>query len=578
MHSVAPLLVAVLVQALGEAGPTLGFEAPWALPLLALLPYLAALGARRAGRRGRFRRAARWSRVARWSAALGFTVAVVVCGWVGTVERWTGVRLGDLVWPEPAVLVSLAPFLVLQVLALHAESLLYSSAPLEQRRAFQLHLRGFAFVLLPVLVYLATTWLVGLHPVARAWLQWVGLAQGLFVVALVAVVAFLLPYFMRHVFDTHPVPEGPARRLLELVAARARFKPAEWLVWRTGGTMANAAVVGFTPWGRLVLFTDELLAVLGPRELVAVVGHEIGHARRGHAWILLTYAVAVVLGVDLALTAAFERLGESPSDLALYAVIGGALVCLGLGALLFAWLSRRLELDADLYCAKLTGDGPALASALRQVDGNWERGGWRHFSSKRRVAFLAEATALPGRGRRLERLVASARWIGFALALAAICVQLVSLSARLPHERIEADLALGRYRAAARRATELPPAQLDGAAGDELRLLLEVGAEAPDGAAPAALCEMLEDELERLDTALAGLDHDTALAGLDRAYAFAALAVRRGDPRCAAVESALHAARRGDQAQLERHLGAVDDEFRARHAAALASAATLVAQ
>ena len=67
MGSVLPLLLAVVVQALGESGVGLGVEAPWAVPALGVLPYLAAAAARRAGVRGRFRLAERWTSVIRWS-------------------------------------------------------------------------------------------------------------------------------------------------------------------------------------------------------------------------------------------------------------------------------------------------------------------------------------------------------------------------------------------------------------------------------------------------------------------------------------------------------------------------------
>jgi Zn-dependent protease with chaperone function len=577
MSSVLPLLLAVLAEALGEAGIGLGFEAPWAVPLLAALPHLLARRARRAALRGRFRASERWLRLVRMSGALAFAVAVVGLGWVTSVERWTAVRLGSHTWPELAVLLALAPFVALQALALHAEVCVQTAPGPHRRRVFQFQLRGFVLVLVPVLIYLGLVWLVGLHEVARAWITHVGLAQALFAAALIAVVALLLPFVLRRVWDTVPVPAGPARELLEVVAARARFRPAEWLVWRTGGALANAAVVGFTPWGRLVLFTDELLAVLGPRELVAVVGHEIGHARRRHVWILLSWALALVLGVDVAAGLLLDAwVGPDGDELGLTAALVLSVALLGLGALVFGWLSRRLELDADLFCAELTGDGAALASALRRVDGSWERGGWRHFSSARRVGFLAEALANPALAQRFKQKIVRLGVIGGLLASVAVASELRTLAGRLPIERIDTALALGRFEDAARLGAGLGPGALDDDEQAELALVLDVARASGDGADAERFVPELDDLLERTLGAPDGgaLLPDAELgAALGRAFALAALASARGAPELEPLAHALRGARRADERWVELSVPELAGTPYERFGAALSAAA-----
>ena len=347
MGSLLPLFLAGVVQLLGEAGLGLAFEAPLLVPWLAGLPYLAGACADRAGARGRFAAQDRWALVVRLSGALGFAVAVLGFGWLRSVERWCGVQLDSLVWPGPEVALGAAPFVALQLLALDAEVRLHTAPGAQRSRLRSFQWRGFALVLAPIALYLGLTWSVGRNPTLRVWIEHVGLAQAAFGAAVVLAVAFLLPYLLRIIWDTAPVPDGHARRLLELVATKAGFRPAEWLVWRTGGTLANPAVVGFVPAGRLVLFTDALLAALGPRELVAVVGHEIGHARRRHAWILLAWALVGVLGTERALTWLAEEVLEGDGVGAILGLVAAGAASLGAGALGFGWLSRRLELDAE---------------------------------------------------------------------------------------------------------------------------------------------------------------------------------------------------------------------------------------
>ncbi|MEZ6015976.1 MAG: M48 family metallopeptidase [Planctomycetota bacterium] len=583
MTSVLPLLLAVLVQALGEADLGSGWEAPWAVPVFAGLPYLLAWRVRALAMRGAFHAAERWARPLRASGALAFAGAVLGCGWVASVERWTGARFDAFAWPEPAILLSLAPFVGFQVLALDAEVRSHTRPGVAQRSKFAFQVRGFLLVLAPVLVYLGAAWLVAAHPVARAWLENVGLAQSLFAVLALALVALLLPFLLRHVWDTVPVPEGPARRLLELVGARARFRPSEWLVWRTGGSMANAAVVGFVPWGRLVLFTDELLAILGPRELVAVVGHEIGHARRRHVWILMSWALAIVLGVDLALVHVVPVFDPLDGATLVGAMLGVSAALLGLGALWFGWLSRRLELDADLYCAELTGDSAALASALRQVDGNWERGGWRHLSSARRVAFLAEALAYPQRALRFKRRVAAMGALGAGLALAAIGVETRDLVQRLPLDRVGAALALGRFERASELAARVAPEALNEPEEVELRLVLETARGFDEGASARVLGAALEAQLGVLaaegpalssaDNAADGSASRERDPALDRAFALAALAAQRGERDLGPVTDALRSARRGDADAAERALRSVDPRLRTQYGDAILRAA-----
>lgn len=577
MGSLLPLLLAVIIEALAEEGFTLGVEAPWAMPLAGSIPYLIGAAARRAALRGRFARSERWVALVRLSGALAFGVAALALGWVTSVERWTGTSLGALAWPEPALLAALAPFLVFQCLALHAEVAAHVPPGPTRRRVLGFQLRGFLLMLVPIGLYLALAWAVGTNEVARAWLSHVGLAQGLFAMVVIAAVAATLPYVLRRVWDTTPVPDGPARRLLEHVASRARFRASEWLVWRTGGSLANAAVVGFLPFGRLVLFTDQLLSQLGPRELVAVVGHEIGHTMRRHVWILLAWAMSFVLAADLALGVLLPRLpGLGDEDAALAVGLALAVVFLGLGAAAFGWLSRRLELDADLYCAELTGDGVALVSALRQVDGNWERGGWRHFSSARRVEFLAEALTSPALVRRFKQFILAAGIGGALAASATIAAEVYTLVERLPLERIDAALALGRYDEARAAIDELPSDAVGPSERTRLRAQVDVAEELGRDAGVVEAVASLESALLAVQAAWGDAGDAAAQVedqSLQRALALADLAQWLGRGDLGSLARAMQAALAGEADLVREALGALEPPTRDALSAPLLRAA-----
>jgi hypothetical protein len=237
--------------------------------------------------------------------------------------------------------------------------------------------------------------------------------------------------------------------LLLETARRAGLRCKEVRVWHTSNLLANAAVIGFLPQHRVVLFSDALLAELGPAELAAVFAHEIGHVKRRHVWVFAAWALGFFLLADVAL-----------SWLALESLV----LELGIfGAVLLAWyrsvgyLSRRFELDADLESVATTGDVFGLIRALEQVGGAHarEQGSWRHFSVAERVRFLAAHQADGRVGAALRRRLA--RWTAAGAVLCALGVagEAFALARDLPAERVRVDLRLGRYAAAEERAAGL---------------------------------------------------------------------------------------------------------------------------
>lgn len=438
-----------------------------ALVLLPLARLLAA-ASRHSAIQGRFRLAERLNRLVGLSGPLGYAALLFLWGWQAHVEAWTG-SPPTLVRPGPGLLLSLAPYVLLQALAIDAQARAQAAGPDELRRARAFQLRMLASSLAPVGVYLALSFLVGLDEGVRVHVERVALLNAVFLAVLLLTLALLLPRLLAATWETARLPDGPERMLLAAVARRAGFRAREHYVWRTGHSMANAAIVGLFPSTRIVLFSDSLLSLLGPRELAAVYGHEIGHAARRHVTIFLCWALAFFLGGDLLAG------WLAPDDVWTGTAIVVAAVALWLPV--FGWLSRRFELEADLFSLELLGDPGGLIGALERLGGRLrDVAGWRHFSTSDRVRFLERAWSEPGFASRFRGRLRALSRLGMVLAFLALAGQAWSLLGRLGEDRVYAELALGRYGEAAERAREL-------GLEEDLVQVARLGADLADGQA-----------------------------------------------------------------------------------------------
>ena len=504
-------LLALASLAIGELDLETGWRMPALVPLLALVPYLLGRLEARAGVAGRFRWSAILHRLGHASPILLQITALGAFGWSLTVEGWFGGELGLTIWPRPAQLLALAPFVLYTVAAIDADARANTEHGTIRRSLRRFQLRMFTAGLVPVAGYVLGASFVGEWTALRLRIEEVTLFGACFTAALVLLLVLFLPRFLRYAWDAQPLPEGPQKMLLQGVAQMARFRCRELLLWRTGNLMANAAIVGLTRGSRRVFFSDALLAQLGPRQLAAVFAHEIGHARRCHVPLFLIWALGFFAGLDLAASAVGP-------DRELWS---GAVLAAGvLGWIAgFGWLSRRVELDADIYSLALLRDGIGITSALLSVGrGRMDRGGWRHFSVNRRIEFLGEVVADPDVGRRLQRRLRQIWGLGVLFLLGTASFQLSGMIADYGEERAVVDLRLGRYESAAERLAGVEGPE------EEVSFLIELASREFEG--DFASREEAADSCSRLaEEALAEEDeelrvawlHLAALAGDERA-------------------------------------------------------------
>jgi Zn-dependent protease with chaperone function len=188
---------------------------------------------------------------------------------------------------------------------------------------------------------------------------------------------------MAWLYRCRPPTQSEAEMLMpawQQVAKAAEIDPSSYRLYVKSSDQLNAA----TGIGHLLVVTSEALTTLSPRQLAAVLAHELGHQLRGHAWatgLTTWYALPVQLlsrGVVrvLALTALRLDSGAAVAGMVVAAVAVVAVGVLVIGHLMLGLtvlllipllanpsLRRWREFRADRVAWSL-GFGDDLAQAL----------------------------------------------------------------------------------------------------------------------------------------------------------------------------------------------------------------------
>jgi STE24 endopeptidase len=178
-------------------------------------------------------------------------------------------------------------------------------------------------------------------------------------------VFLLAPEILRRVLDTVPLEHGPLRRKLEAMCRRSHMRYRDILVWRTHSNMGNAAVMGIVPQVRYVLLSDLLLETMTDEQIEAVFAHEMGHVVHRHmAWFVLFFAT-VMVAMQGALSWILKAgMGREMPDWTQPLLVSGAFFWV---LLLFGYLSRRFERQADVFAARTMEQQHAARAAAMAV-------------------------------------------------------------------------------------------------------------------------------------------------------------------------------------------------------------------
>ena len=218
------------------------------------------------------------------------------------------------------------------------------------------------------------------------------------------------------------------------------------LLWGTHGGVVNAAVLGIVPRMRYILLTDGLIEQLPAEQVEAVMAHEVAHVRRHHMpWMVviglatLGICAAAVDGMAWLIEWAFMPSEYWWSHTAQFGVV----VALGPWALVFGYISRRLERQADTFAVQhmsVTHPDPqappntitehavnAMSSALQNVAVLNQvapaRPSWRHGSILWRIGYLQSLVGAPLNACSIDREIrricaATVMLLGLGIALA----------------------------------------------------------------------------------------------------------------------------------------------------------------
>lgn len=349
-----------------------------------------------------------------------------------------------------------------------------------------------------------------------------------------ALLAFLmLALFPRLVFiaiRTVKMPRGPLLDSFESVASKMNIRVRDFRIAITGDSVANAALLGGFG-ARRVILTDRILREHPPDELVAVVGHELGHARGGHLRIFALFLGALAAWIINIPPQWIEPLGEW-GGLAAALVFLFIILRFGLGP-----IARLCEHEADLYGSSVAGAIEPIGRSLERISGPARREvtSWRHPSVRARVEFLQKAALNPAIAARPRRILRTVELVAAVLFLSGIGYASWNVLQDLPRERAMAALRSSDFAKAEAIIAEHPGPAME-PIGKLAHALARTG-----GAGDVSLRERAQAAFQR------GKTSDAALFGR-------LAALRSGKATDEWFASVVEALNEGDSAYVERAL------------------------
>lgn len=242
----------------------------------------------------------------------------------------------------------------------------------------------------------------------------------------------LMPLILVRLWGARPLGDGVKAAYLREQSARSGIRGLELRRFAFPHERDHNAMLVFSPiprW-RYILISDGLLEDMPQDELLAVLGHELGHWRHRHLVLYLVFlgaATALVQTVGLVIDQGWlpilePLLRQSWGETAL---ILAAAVAIWRGP--FAWLSRSCERQADLAGADLAGSPQVMASALLRVarlsHEPEDAANWSHHSLGHRAAFMQAVAADPALADRHHHRMRLSLIVLLMVVLASLALQ-----------------------------------------------------------------------------------------------------------------------------------------------------------
>ncbi|MCE9501972.1 MAG: M48 family metallopeptidase [Leptospira sp.] len=224
-------------------------------------------------------------------------------------------------------------------------------------------------VTIAITLPVATSALLTIKIFPKRWIPILSVSALLF--GLMASVIFpeiITPIF----YEVNPIPDGPLKNKIIALCADAKIEIQSISIINESRYSGHTNAY-FTGWGnqKKISLYDTLIKTNSDAELMSILGHEIGHWKKGHVLIQLFLSTAVFFFFcllikrlsDLAIKSGQFHFSEiySPAAIPFILLIFGlfnfALSPLDNG------LSRKFESDADLFSLELTKNPKAAMTA-----------------------------------------------------------------------------------------------------------------------------------------------------------------------------------------------------------------------
>jgi len=268
------------------------------------------------------------------------------------------------------------------------------------------------------------------------------------------ILSAIAPPLMVKLWGCQPMPPSPLRTSLADFCAREGVKYREIMLWPSvEGRAVTAAVIGPYFFSRYLLITPGLIEILNPKEINAVIAHEIGHVKRHHLLVfllfflsifLLNYAFFELLIGWLLTTGLIQYLllsspHQQANIISLASTIPLLLIYLLYFRFVFGYFLRNFEREADLYAFSAMGTVEPLISAFKKLAwliGDFgQRANWHHYNIPQRIDYLRKCIENPALINRHRRKVKA------ALLVFIICVSsLVLLGSQLNTANLQQSL------------------------------------------------------------------------------------------------------------------------------------------
>lgn len=257
---------------------------------------------------------------------------------------------------------------------------------------------------------------------------------GLFLLFLI----LFAPMFIARLWDCEPLPPSPLRDKITAYCRAQGVGFRDIMSWNAlGKGLVTAGVIGVTARFRYLMITPALLELLDEDEVMAVVSHEVGHAKKKHPvlyvvffmgglFILFNYLMEWVYDFFFTTSMGINMFGGNGVD-------PGQIQSLSLPLLIvlfvlyfrfvFAYFMRNFERQADVYCFESGIDPNHMIGSfwkLKNRLGDDGKKNWHHYTLSQRIDFVRKGMEDPGVVSRHNRKVKRAVITFIALLVVSI--------------------------------------------------------------------------------------------------------------------------------------------------------------